>query len=223
MAGGSEPDLTTSGGKDSGEDKKKKKHLKELQRAFEVLPLRPSERYRALIDLARQNNDLIEMADRKTRFALVILAALNTVNFVAVARSDVVTGAAEAQYGFGVAVYVTFYVSLSLYLCIEAILTLKPRLTGALHQTADVSSEQKWLNLLSLDVIPNVPADDYYELWRTAQFSQLNREVAFRNQTTARIILKKYSALDRLFTGLTVLVVLTLALMAFFLYSRTAG
>lgn len=222
MAGGSEPDLTASGRKDSGEDKKKKKSLKELQRAFEVLPLRPSERYRALIDLTRQNNDLIEMADRKTRFALVILAALNAVNFVALSRSDLVTGAA-AQYGIGVAVYVTFYVALSLYLCIEAIQTLKPRLSGALHQTADVSTEQRWLNLLSLDVMPNVPADDYYELWRTAQFSQLNREVAFRNQTMARIILKKYRALDRLFTGLTLLVILTLSLMVFFLYSRTAG
>jgi hypothetical protein len=100
---------------------------------------------------------------------------------------------------------------------------LKPRLAGAFHRTADISSEQKWLNLLSLDVMPNVPADDYYELWRTAQFGQLNREAAFRNQTTAAIILKKYRALDRLFFGLTVLVVLTLALMVFFLYSRTAG
>lgn len=126
------------------------------------------------------------------------------------------------EQGIGVAMYVTFYTLLSLYLCIEAIGALKPRLTKALLDTAELSKAQKWLDLLSLDAIPKMPADDYYELWRTAQYGQLNREIAFKNQTVAHIILLKYAALDRLFRGLTMLVVLSAALILYLLYARVS-
>ena len=202
--------------------KGEKKRLKKLQEAFEVLPLSPWERYRALNDLSRHHTDLLEMADRKTRFALVILAALNTVNIVAVARPDILTGVA-IQHGAGLAVYVTFYAVLSLYLCTQAIGALKPRLSGAREETTVISSAQKWLDLLSLDVITKLPADDYYELWRTAQWVQLNREIAFKNQSMARIILVKYAALERLYRGLTVLVFLTSLLILVLLYGRSAA
>src|SRR5688572_17837146 len=198
---------------------KKKKNLKKLQAEFEVLTLSPWERFRALSELSRQHIDLVEMADRKTRFGLVILAALNTVNLVMVVRPDILTGAA-VQHGSGVAFYVAFYAILSLYLCLQAIGTLKPRLAGALLETADQSKFQKWLDLLSLDALPKFAPDDYYELWRTAQFGQLNREIAFRNQTTARIILLKYAALERLYRGLSILVGLTGVLILYLLYSR---
>ena len=208
---------------EGSDEKGKKKQLKELQESFEVLPLEPSERYRALNDMSKQHEDLMGMADRSTRFALVILAALNTVNFVILAKPEILTNKPATAQGVPIAVYGAFYAGLSLYLCTQAIGALRPRLSDALQRIHDVSSEQKWLNLLSLDVIHTMPADDYYELWRTAQFGQLNREIAFRNQTTAQIILKKYAALRRLYTGLTFLVFLTLTIILVFLYSRAAG
>jgi hypothetical protein len=200
-------------------EKGAKKRLRELQEEFEVLKLDPWERYRALIDLAKNHTDTVEIADRKTRFALVILAAMNTLNIVAVARPEILTGVPTPQ-GLGVAIYVTLYAVLSLYLCIQAIGALKPRLGTALRETAEVSKSQKWLDLLSIDVMPKIGADEYYELWRTAQVGQLNRELAFRNQMTASIILQKYAALNRLYHGLVILVLLTSTLILYQLYSR---
>ncbi len=199
--------------------KTKDKNLKKLQEEYEVLTLDPWARYRALTDLTRQHMDLLEMADRKTRFALVILAALNAVNIVAVARPDILLGVA-IQHGVGVTIYAASYAVLSLYLCYQAIDALKPRLARALSATADQSKFQKWLDLLSLDTLPKRAADDYYESWRTAQFGQLNREIAFKNQTFAEIILKKYAALERLYRGLSFLVALTALLITFLLIVR---
>ena len=199
--------------------KDEKKRIRRLQEDFELLKLDPWERYRVLTDFSKQLLDLMDMADRKTRFALVILAVLNTVNFVAVARGDLLTGT-KAELGAGLAIYVTFYVGLSLYLCLQAISALKPRLASVLQETADLSKSQKWIDLLSLAAIPKLAADDYYELWRNAKFGQLNREIAFGNQSSARVILLKNGALHRLYTGLSVLVFLTSFLILFFLYSR---
>lgn len=206
---------------DSNDEKGRHKRLKELQDAFEVNSMEPSERYRALMDVSKHHSDLMEASGRTTRFALVILAALNTVNVILLARPELLTGTKEVQ-GIGTVVYGTLYAGLSLYLCIEAIGVLKPRLSIAIKETTDVGSHQKWLNLLSLDATAAMPPDDYYELWRTAQFGQLNREIAFRNQTLARMILVKYGALRRLFNGLTVQAIFTVVLILYFLYSRAA-
>src|ERR1041384_624107 len=89
-----------------------KKRLKELQEEFEVVTLDPWERYRALMDLSKYYMDTMEIADRKTRFALVILAVLNTLNIVAVARPEILTGVATPK-GLGVGIYVTLYAVLS--------------------------------------------------------------------------------------------------------------
>ncbi|HYN04842.1 MAG TPA: hypothetical protein VE359_20495, partial [Vicinamibacteria bacterium] len=58
---------------DSGRLKKKEAKL----RAESTRPLDPWERYRALVDSLEEAQDLVEHADRKARFALVIMGALN--------------------------------------------------------------------------------------------------------------------------------------------------
>jgi|SRR5687767_7457465 hypothetical protein len=45
------------------------------------------ERYRALSDLVDHLVDVLELADRRTRFALLILAALNAVNILIAVRA----------------------------------------------------------------------------------------------------------------------------------------
>jgi len=57
----------------------------------------PWERYRALTDVLDTFNDISEMADRKTRFALVILGAMNTVNLLVVARPELFLGERTAK------------------------------------------------------------------------------------------------------------------------------
>jgi hypothetical protein len=56
---------------ETGSESKAERRLrKETERAAESTPLDPWERYRALNDLVDHMLDVIEMADRRTRFAL---------------------------------------------------------------------------------------------------------------------------------------------------------
>ena len=48
--------------------------------------LEPADRYKALVNAVKQAQDLIEMGDRKARFALVIMSVLNAVAVLLVAR-----------------------------------------------------------------------------------------------------------------------------------------
>ena len=74
------------------ERKAEKKRRKKLEETLESGTLDPWERYRVLLDLLEMYNDISEMADRKTRFALVILGAVNTVNVLIVARPEIFFG-----------------------------------------------------------------------------------------------------------------------------------
>ncbi len=107
-------------------DEQAGKRLRKLERMLETRTLDPWERYRALTDVLDTYSELLEHADRKTRFALIIMGLLNAVNFLLVARSDVF-GVATASIGTPVAIYVALYAFLSLYFFSQAIEALRPR------------------------------------------------------------------------------------------------
>src|SRR5262245_51328177 len=73
---------------DSEDEEKAAKKAKKAEKASETRQLDPWERYRALVDLADTYVDMMEIADRKTRFSLVILGALNALNLVVAARPN---------------------------------------------------------------------------------------------------------------------------------------
>ena len=100
-------------------DDQASKRLRKLERMLETRTLDPWERYRALTDVLDTYSELLEHADRKTRFALIIMGLLNAVNFLLVARSDVF-GVATDSIGTPVAIYVALYAFLSLYFFSQA-------------------------------------------------------------------------------------------------------
>ena len=53
-----------------GEDDPKRRKKEAKRQAESVRPLDPRERYRALVDSLEEAQDLVELADRKARFAL---------------------------------------------------------------------------------------------------------------------------------------------------------
>ena len=70
------------------ESKAERRLRKEAERADENKPLDPWARYRALNDLVDHMLDVIEMADRRTRFALLLLGSLNAANLLIVASGE---------------------------------------------------------------------------------------------------------------------------------------
>ena len=63
-------------------DEASAKKLRKLEKNSDARTLDPWERYRALIDLYEAFFDMNELADRKTRFALVMMGALNALNVI---------------------------------------------------------------------------------------------------------------------------------------------
>jgi hypothetical protein len=195
------------------ESKAERRRRKDAERLLETRQLDPWERYRALADHVDHLLDITELADRKTRFALVILGALNAVNVLIVIRAP--------QLGAGgvspvlLQSYITSYVLLSLYAAVFAIIALRPRsqeMDGAAAQ-----HEPTGMKLLA--GAPDTDADAYYDTWRQAELSQVNRELAMRSHLLARANTEKFQALRRVYQGLLILVGLT-AVLALFLALR---
>ena len=195
------------------ESKAERRRRKEEERLRETRQLDPWERYRALADHVDHLLDITELADRKTRFALVILGALNAVNVLIAVRAP--------QLGAGgmspvlLQAYITGYVLLSLYAAVFAILALRPRaqeMDGAAAQHRPTG-----MKLLAGD--PDADADAYYDTWRQAELSQITRELAMRSHLLARANTEKFQALRRVYQGLLVLVGLT-AVLALFIALR---
>ena len=195
--------------------KSEKKRLKKLEEELETGLLSPWDRYRALIDQLKQNTDIIELADRKTRFALVILAAMNAVNVAFVAKPEILLGNAGVG-GVWAALYIILYAVISLFLCVQAIWTLKPRLSTRVEDAA----VEKTRDLRSWDSVANQNPEQYYEAWHRATYGQINREVAGSIHATSKIVIMKYTALKRLYDGLLVLVFLTACLIVSLTFLR---
>ena len=193
------------------ESKAERKRKKELDRFTESRPLDPWERYRALSDHVDHLLDITELADRKTRFALVILGALNAVNVLIAIRAPQID--ADGLNHTFVQVYVAGYVMISLYFFVYAIMALRPR-AGRMHRSGEARSLGAIPGLRIMDDMLATDIDEYYDLWRTAEVGQLDREMALQAYLLARANADKFRAVHRVFRGLLLLVGLTALLVA---------
>ena len=120
-----------------------------------------------------------------------------------------------------IAVYLISYVGLSLYLFVQAIGALKPRVTTLMSRVEGPdSTNHKIMGLRFISHIREASFEEYYEKWRTAQFADINRELALSVKMVVGIVTDKYQALHRLYSGLMVLVFLTAGLVIALLYFR---
>jgi hypothetical protein len=191
------------------ESKAERRRRKDAERQLETRQLDPWERYRALADHVDHLLDITELADRKTRFALVILGALNAVNVLIAIRAPQL--GADTVNPVLLQSYITGYVLLSLYAAVFAIIALRPR--SQERDGAAANDEPTGMKLLA--GASDVDADAYYNTWRQAELSQINRELAMRSHLLARANTEKFQALRRVYHGLLVLVGLTAVLALF--------
>jgi hypothetical protein len=169
--------------------------------------LEPWDQYRVLTDMAKLQQDLLEMADRRTRFALLILGTLNALNILIVMRPDLL-GQAGVQLTPvpGVAFYIGVYAAISLWLFVHAVLALKPRATPLLTTQGLPDGGRRLRHFGSMMA---QSAEEYLQGWREATIGSVLKELGFHVQLSARVVALKYIAIGRLYNGLMVLVFLT--------------
>ena len=147
------------------------------------------------------------MADRRTRFALVLLGTLNAANALIAVQADVL--GATAISPLILRGYVAWYLLLSVYFLVHAVNALKPR-SRQLGKVGDNVIETAGLPRLRLiDDILTHRREEFYDAWRTASVGAINREVALQVYLLARTAAEKYGALVRVYNGVLLLLALT--------------
>jgi hypothetical protein len=168
--------------------------------------LDPWERYRALVDSIEESLDISEMADRKVRFALVVMAGLNLGLFAVTTRPELV-GLAYARLEGWLGAYLLAYALVGVYFFLQAVEALRPRAAepGGLPDDAPEPASPA---LREMERVAGQERPAYERAWREVRFGELNGELARQNHALARANLEKYAALRRLYGGLRVLALL---------------
>lgn len=187
--------------------KKQKKALKDAHR-----PLDSWERYRALTDVLDEAIDLVDLADHKARFALVIMAALNVVLFFVAIRTDLVNDIPRVAQPF-LGVYVLIYALVAIYFFLQAIESLRPRRSQPQVQSVTQTGIEEFpLGIRFYEDILRRDVEDYKRAWKDVHIGQLNAELAVQAHALAGINRAKYNALRRLYSGLKLMTLLAVGL-----------
>lgn len=200
--------------------KKERRFLKDAHR-----PLESWERYRALADVLDEAIDLVDLADHKARFALVIMGALNALLFIMASQTDAFDAIPVGGRPVMTAVIV-IYTIIAVYFVVQAIESLRPRKAQPQVQYASETGLEDFpVGLRFYEDILSRDLEAYRRAWRELRIGQLNAELAVQAHALAQINKAKYRALRRLYFGLqlmTVMAVLLLAVGSYFVLSGKA-
>ena len=197
-------------------DKRARKEMKRLHE--ETRKLEPWERYRALNDALDEYYEMLDMANREARFALIIVGALNAVLFVIGTRSSLVSAlppAARPWLGLGLVVYA----GVAVHFFLQAIEVLRPRKYYSRLPESAVPPERSPMGVRYYEDVLRRDAESHYRAWQEVRISQLNAELAIQGHSLSLKARAKHEALRRLFNGLRLMTVLAaglLMVMAFF-------
>ena len=172
------------------------------------------ERYRALTDAVDEANDLVDLADHKARFALVIMAAVNVVLFFTADALDPIKNSSRAMQVV-VGIYLFVYVLIALYFFLQAIESLRPRQSKPQVNPVDHTGIDEFpLGIRFYEDILRRDVDNYKKAWQEVRIGQLNAELAVQAHALAEINRAKYSALRRLYKGLQIMTLMAVGLVA---------
>jgi uncharacterized protein YjiK len=209
---------------EKGRDKKARRERKLLRKAEKAArdahrPLDSWERYRALVDAFEDATDLIDLADHKARFALVIMGALNAVLFIVATRSEFASALPAGLWPWAAA-YLVAYVLVALYFFMQAIESLRPRKAHPhIPYPGEGALAEHPVGLRFYEDILERDLAAYRRAWGEVQIGQINNEVAVQVHGLARINQAKYLALRRLYAGLqlmTLMAGVALSVLAYF-------
>lgn len=209
--------------RDNGDSKKARKARKEERRHHREAERRPDawERFRILIEVVSEGRQVVEIADHKARYALVVGGVLNAAVFTLLARAHVVRDLAPAVKPW-LAGALVLYGVLICWFVLNAIDCLRPReLNRAMSDRPPESgwaAEHRPLGLLVWEAIVRHDPGELQAAWDRVRMTQINAEVVAISRTLAGLIQAKYRALHRLFGGLVAMVVISMAILGVGLY-----
>jgi hypothetical protein len=200
-----------AGGPATGKEEKRRQKREERLRRDAVRSPDSWERFRILLEVVDQQRNVVEIADHKARYALIILGVLNAIIFVLLGRGGVFRELPDALRPWLVGV-IAIYAALTFVFVLHAIDCLRPREIGgkgSVHR-AGIPGLLFWEGIVQHD------REAYRQEWSTVRMDLLNAEAILVAHRVSQLIQAKYRALHRLYNGLVVLVfTCTLLLVAY--------
>jgi hypothetical protein len=189
-------------------EKEERKQMKRLE--LETRRMEPWERYRALNDAMDEYYEMLDMANREARFALIIVGALNAVLFVIGARSDLFSSMHVARPWLGLGLVA--YGAVAAHLFLQAIEVLRPRKFHPRLPESAVPAERYPAGVRYYEDVILRDAQGHCRAWDDVRVSQLNAELAVQGHSLALKVRAKHEALRRLFAGLRLMTLLAVGL-----------
>jgi hypothetical protein len=201
-------------------EERKRRHREEKIRKDARRPLAERERLHVLTDLVEEERKVIETADHKARFALVILGALNLALFLFGTREQVVSAVPRGAWPWLAALLVPYGV-LTFGFLLQAIEVLRPHVgdyvseSDQFRKTKDPGSglEERPLGLFHWTDILRRDSREYHRAWSRATLGQVNAELSQLAHALAHVNDAQYRALHRLYRSLFAMTTLAAVLL----------
>lgn len=207
---------------DEKDAKRKEKEAKRLEAERGVLE--PAMRYRALQNAVEMAQDLIELGDRKARFALVIISVLNAVALVVLVRGGEALVPRTGPFAVAAMAEAVVYVAVTVYYLVQAIEALRPRGTGAPRDALPTENvPARSMRVLFHGDAVRRSRDEYRRTWDELRLDNLNAELTDQLHILSGINQDKYAALARLYRGVTVMTALLTVTLLTLAAARAAG
>ena len=187
------------------EARRREKEARRLEEAKGLLD--PESRYKALYNAFRATQDLIEMGDKKARFALVIISVLNAVALLLFVRGGENLLPKVGIWATIIHVEIGAYVVGTIYYIWQAIDALRPRgivIPSEASLPAVIEPGASMRVLFYGDVVAR-SRESYRRVWHELRMDNLQAELADQVYTLSSINQHKYEALTRLYTGVAVM------------------
>ena len=178
-------------------------------------PIDPREQGRNLWEVVNQARRLIELADHKARYALVVMGVVNAGVFILATRSDhfirLVPDGLRPFFSF----LLFPFGGMALIFLVDAYNSLRPRPPSLPDGTAlPLDQESRPTGLLFWNTLLTHSVGHYQHAWETVHRGQLNNELAAMAYSLARSVQAKYRSLQRLYIELLVIILLAAVILA---------
>jgi uncharacterized protein YjiK len=198
--------------------RRQRKQLRDMHR-----PLDSWEKYRALTDMVEELLDLVDLADHKARFALIIMGALNAFLFILASETDAFEAIPKAMR-MGMTAVLVVYALIAVYFVLQAIESLRPRKAQPqVMARREDDQEDLPLGLRFHEDALRYSVDEYRTAWRDLRISQLTSELAVQAHALHQINTAKYTALRRLYLGLQIMTIMAALMLGVGTYFVLAG
>jgi len=188
--------------------KRDKKERKRLKRARKPLPLQERLHHQwNVLDLERR---LVEDLDRSVRYALIVYGVTNTAAVLIATRSSVFVSMAPEATAI-LKVIAAVYAVLAFVTLAYAIRSFRPKLTletmAGVRALADGAGVRPLLTILP-SAAPSPSPAELDTAWERISREELSRELSIATLASKAASDLKHAALKRLYTGLTLMLIL---------------